>query len=126
MPSIVIKMMRQKFDQQWSVRKTHASEAEQERVLRILRGSWLTLEGRLAGPTLTVENLLTLDEGHLMTFDYPVGRPIDLLVNGAARFTGHIVAAGKKRGILVDALAPLGFQGRINEEAGRGGASPPP
>ena len=29
MPSIVIKMMRQKFDQQWSVRKTHASEAEQ-------------------------------------------------------------------------------------------------
>ena len=37
MPSIVIKMMRQKFDQQWSVRKTHASEAEQRRVLRVLR-----------------------------------------------------------------------------------------
>ena len=34
MPSIVIKMMRQKFDQQWSVRKTHASEVEQRRVLR--------------------------------------------------------------------------------------------
>ncbi|MGB7761345.1 MAG: flagellar motor switch protein FliM, partial [Bryobacteraceae bacterium] len=30
MPSIVIKMMRQKFDQQWSLRKTHASLAEQE------------------------------------------------------------------------------------------------
>jgi flagellar motor switch protein FliM len=126
MPSIVIKMMRQKFDQQWSVRKTHASLAEQERILRILRGSWLTLEGRLAGPTLTVENLLTLDEGHLMAFDYPVGRPIDLLVNGTARLTGHVVAAGRKRGILVDTLAPLGFQGKINEDAGRGGASPPP
>jgi hypothetical protein len=37
MPSIVIKMMRQKFDQQWSVRKTHASEGEQRRVLRVLR-----------------------------------------------------------------------------------------
>ncbi len=32
MPSIVIKMMRQKFDQQWSVRKTHASAGEQARV----------------------------------------------------------------------------------------------
>jgi flagellar motor switch protein FliM len=126
MPSIVIKMMRQKFDQQWSVRKTHASVAEQERVLRILRGSWLTMEGRLAGPTLTVADLLSLDEGHLMAFDYPVGRPIDLLVNGTARFTGHIVAAGRKRGIIVDTLAPLGFQGKINEDAGRGGAAPPP
>src|SRR5437764_6984068 len=37
MPSIVIKMMRQKFDQQWSVRKTHASQAEQARVLRLMR-----------------------------------------------------------------------------------------
>jgi len=126
MPSIVIKMMRQKFDQQWSVRKTHASEAEQERVLRILRGSSLTLEGRLSGPTLTVEDLLTLDEGHLMTFDYPVGRPIDLLVNGAARFTGRIVASGRKRGILVDTLAPVAPQGKISEELGRGGIVPPP
>jgi flagellar motor switch protein FliM len=126
MPSIVIKMMRQKFDQQWSVRKTHASVAEQERILRILRGASLTLEGRLAGPTLTVEDLLTLDEGHLMTFDYPVGRPIDLLVNGTARFTGRIVASGRKRGILVDTLAPLGFQGKISEDIARGGVVPPP
>ena len=37
MPSIVIKMMRQKFDQQWSVRKTQASEAEQARLLGLLR-----------------------------------------------------------------------------------------
>ena len=37
MPSIVIKMMRQKFDQQWSVRKTHANAGEQVRILRMLR-----------------------------------------------------------------------------------------
>jgi flagellar motor switch protein FliM len=126
MPSIVIKMMRQKFDQQWSVRKTHASEAEQDRVLRILRGAALTIEGRLAGPTLTVEDLLSLGEGHLMAFDYPVARPIDLLVNGASRFTGHIVAAGRKRGMVVDSVAPPGIQGKSKEDAGRGGAAPPP
>jgi flagellar motor switch protein FliM len=119
-------MMRQKFDQQWSVRKTHASEAEQERVLRILRGAALTLEGRLTGPTLTVEALLTLDEGHLMAFDYPVARPIDLLVNGASRFTGHIVAAGRKRGVVVEVVAPPSFQGKSKEDAGRGAIVPPP
>ena len=52
MPSIVIKMMRQKFDQQWSVRKTHASVAEQARVLRLLRDALLSVEARLEGPTV--------------------------------------------------------------------------
>src|SRR5215470_2605069 len=50
MPSIVIKMMRQKFDQQWSVRKTHASNAEQVRVLRLIRDARLGLEARMEGP----------------------------------------------------------------------------
>src|SRR6266481_9079526 len=57
MPSIVIKMMRQKFDQQWSVRKTHASEAEQSRVLRVLRQATLTVEALMEGPTLSVGDL---------------------------------------------------------------------
>ena len=36
-PSIVVKMLRQKFDQQWSVRKTQATEEERARVLRLIR-----------------------------------------------------------------------------------------
>src|SRR6266481_5559829 len=44
MPSIVIKMMRQKFDQQWSFRKTRASQSEQGRLLRVLRQSKLSVE----------------------------------------------------------------------------------
>ena len=58
LPSIVIKMMRQKFDQQWSVRKTHASQSEQLRVLRSLRDANLTLEARLEGQTVSLRNLL--------------------------------------------------------------------
>src|SRR5436190_24136225 len=72
MPSIVIKMMRQKFDQQWSVRKAHASPAEQTRLLRALRRAALTLEARMEGPTLTVEDLLGLREGHVPVLDFPV------------------------------------------------------
>src|SRR5207302_2501928 len=60
MPSIVIKMMRQKFDQQWSVRKTHASAVEQGRVLRLLREASLTMEAQMQGQTLKVRDLLDL------------------------------------------------------------------
>src|ERR1044072_1263064 len=69
MPSIVIKMMRQKFDQQWSVRKTHASDAEQARSVRLLRDSYLSVEARLEGPTVTVRDLLSLSEGNLLVFE---------------------------------------------------------
>src|SRR5580693_4242362 len=91
LPSIVIKMMRQKFDQQWLVRKTQATEAEQARGLRMLRDASLTLEARLEGPRLSVRDFLGLEEGFLLAFDFPVDQPIDLMVNGCEKFTAHVV-----------------------------------
>jgi flagellar motor switch protein FliM len=116
MPSIVIKMMRQKFDQQWSVRKTHASVTEQLRVLAVLREGSLTLEARLEGPTLAVRDLLALTEGHLLTFDYPVDRSVELLVNDTHRFSAQMVGAGRKKACQVDKIRPLPAQGKTSEE----------
>ncbi len=126
MPSIVIKMMRHKFDQQWSVRKTHASEAEQARVLRMLRDALLTLEARLEGPTLAVRDLLALREGHLLTFDYPVERPVDLMVNGARKFSAQVVSTGKKRGCLIEGIRSAPPQGRISGERDGSGSRASP
>ena len=126
MPSIVIKMMRQKFDEQWSVRKTHASEAEQRRVLRILKKRAPQRGGPPGGPTLSIHNLMSLREGHLLTFDYPVERAVQLKVNGSERFTGHIVASGRKRGFLIETVNPVPPQGKIKEpDAAGSGPSPP-
>jgi flagellar motor switch protein FliM len=118
MPSIVIKMMRQKFDQQWSVRKTHASEGEQLRVLRFLREGLLTTEARLEGPTLSIRDLLELKEGHLLTFDYPADRSIELLVNGVHKFTAQVVSTGRKRACQIEQIRRAPGQGRINEDGG--------
>ena len=123
MPSIVIKMMRQKFDQQWSVRKTHASESEQAMMLRMLREGTITLEARLEGPTLSIRDLLSLSEGHLLTFDYPKERSIELLANGARKFTAQMVSMGKKRGCVIERMRQLLPQGRMSEEGSAGGAS---
>ena len=124
MPSIVIKMMRHKFDQQWSVRKTHASGPEQMRILRLLREASLTIEARLEGPTLRVRDLLELSEGQLLTLDYPAGRPIEMLVNGSHRFAGQVVSTGRKRACLVERANPSPPQGRMSEDEAAGGAEP--
>jgi flagellar motor switch protein FliM len=102
LPSIVIKMMRQKFDQQWLVRKTLVTEAEQARGLRMLGGAALTLEARLEGPRLSVRDFLNLEEGNLLTFDLPIEHPVELKVNGERKFSAQIVSTGKKRACLVE------------------------
>lgn len=124
LPSIVIKMMRQKFDQQWSVRKTHASEGEQMRVLRLLRPTPLVIEARLEGCTLKVGDLLRLEEGFLLTLDYPLERRVELRVNGAPKFSAQMVSTGHKRACLIEQIRP-GDQGKISEEAAGAGASAP-
>jgi flagellar motor switch protein FliM len=102
LPSIVIKMMRQKFDQQWLVLKTLVTEAEQARGLRMLGGAALTLEARLEGPRLSVRDFLNLEEGNLLTFDLPIEHPVELKVNGERKFSAQIVSTGKKRACLVE------------------------
>jgi flagellar motor switch protein FliM len=103
-PSIIIKMLRQKFDQQWSVRKTRATEDERARVLRLIRPAMINLDARLQGPKLGVEALLNLQEGDILAFDYPVDRPLDVTVNGRLKYQGEVVSAGRKRGVDIRGL----------------------
>jgi flagellar motor switch protein FliM len=101
MPSIIVKMMRQKFDQQWSGRKSESTEAERARVYELARRATLHLDTRLAGPTLPVRELLQLQEGDVLTFDHPVNRVLDGLVNGRLKFKGRVVRNGRKRAFVI-------------------------
>ena len=101
MPSIVIKMLRQKFDQQWSVRKTAPTEEEQERVFRLIKPASVHIDARLQGPTLSVDTMLRLQTGDVLTFDYPVERSVNMLVNGKLKFQGQVAGAGRKKAFVV-------------------------
>jgi len=100
-PSIIIKMLRQRFDQQWSMRRGESTDANQRRILSLVAGSHLKMDARLQGPTLSVEDLLGLEEGDVLAFDYPTDRPVDLLVNGTLKFRGEVLSAGRKRAFRI-------------------------
>ena len=118
MPSIVIKMMRQKFDQQWSVRKTQASEEEQARFLRNLRQASMGLEARVEGLMVSMRDLLELSEGRLISFDRSIESPIELLVNGKDKYRGQIVSTGRKRALMIDQVCESSPQGKTKDEPG--------
>ncbi len=102
MPSIIIKMMRQKFDQQWSVRKTESTDVEQSRILELIRHSRLTFDARIEGPMLRMEDLMHLEQGDVLSFDYPIDRPVDCRVNGKLKFRGRIVSTGQKLAFQIE------------------------
>ena len=104
MPSIIIKMMRQKFDQQWSVRKSESTNNEQSRVLDLIRPSLVEAQVRLEGPTLLLKDMMELKEGDVLTFDYPVEKPLDLTINGKLKFHGQIATVGQKLGFAVETV----------------------
>ena len=103
-PSIIIKMLRQKFDQQWSVRRTESTEEEQARMLRLVQSSNTLLDARLQGPTIPVEDMLRLTTGDVLTFDYPVDRPLNFLVNGKLKYRGFVAGAGRKKAFQIEEL----------------------
>ncbi len=107
LPSIIIKMLRQKFDQQWSVRKTESTEVEQARILRLMKPALFRLDARLQGSRLTVEDMLQLNVGDVLMFDYPTDRRLDCLVNGRLKLKGKIVSTDRKKAFLVEDLHTL-------------------
>jgi len=104
-PSITLKMLGQKFDQQWSARRTEATESQQEKVLQIIEDAEVQIDARLRGPTLSVANLLKLKDGDILAFDYPVERPLDVLIGGRPKFRGQVMVSNKKRSIVLEEIA---------------------
>ncbi|MDQ2946541.1 MAG: flagellar motor switch protein FliM [Acidobacteriota bacterium] len=105
-PAINIKMIGQKFEQQWMLRKTDSTEAEQTRMIGLLRQAGVTLDARLTGPRVTVRDLLELQVGDCLKFDYMIEKRIDCLVNGAGKFKGQVIDCNNKRAFTVEQLPP--------------------
>ncbi len=106
MPSIIIKMMRQKFDQQWSVRKSESTDVEQGRIVKLIKDAELQVDAVLEGPMLRMADLMNLEAGDVLCFDHPIEKMLVCSLNGKRKFHGEIVATGNKIGFLVKELLP--------------------
>jgi flagellar motor switch protein FliM len=101
-PSLIIKMMRSKFNHPGGGRRTRSTEPEQARMLSLVRPAQLSLDVRLVGPKLALKDLLALEEGDLLPFDVPVAGALDCVVNGSLKFRGQVVRAGNRKAFLVE------------------------
>lgn len=107
-PSIAIKMLRQRFESQSGTRRRASTDSGRARVANLIRKARLASEALLEGPGLTLRELMALEPGQVLGFEYPVGKPLTLLLNGHRRYLGQLVADGSQAafritGVLDDA-----------------------
>lgn len=105
-PSLVIKMMRQRFDQQCIARRGEATVEEQMRMMHLLEPTAADMEISMDGPSIRMRDLLRVKAGDVLITDMAAGRPVDCQVNGKPHYVGHLAQSGRKCVFVVDGTSP--------------------
>ena len=101
-PSIIFKMLRQKFDQQWSMSKAEVTPKEVNWNLHLIRNAEIHMDARLSGTTIGTQDLLRLEPGDVLKRDFSIKRPLRLKMNGVHRCDGYVVDRGSRRSFAID------------------------
>ncbi len=105
-PALFIKLLRHNLLADKSVRKAEPTEFAQLRVLDLIRDSVLGFDVRLEGPTLKMKDLVMLEEGDVLLFDAPVGKPFVGLLNGLMKFRGHLLESERRLSFTIAECVP--------------------
>jgi len=73
-----------------------------EKALDLLLPAKVSLDVWLDGSQMSLQDLLQLREGQVVTLDHPVERKALCTLNGKPGFSGQIVSTGLRRGFLVE------------------------
>ena len=103
-PSVILKMMRQKFDQQWTARKVETGPAKRAEVLKKLRAAKVRLEATMGAPSISIRDLVSLEAGDVLLVDHPAKTMMTLKVNGIEKYLGRALSAGGKMAFAVESL----------------------
>jgi len=96
-PSRILKVLRNKFDQQWNMRRHKSGGSDMERVAALMKPVTLPLSAEIRSSKLTMDDLLKISVGDIIELNERAGDPILLCVGGIPKFAGRIVQRrGKK------------------------------
>jgi flagellar motor switch protein FliM len=104
LPANIVKLLRTKFDQQWSARKASASEDESARMLNLIASSKVRLEVELKGSHVTFSDLLALETGDILQFENSVEQPVTVNINGLQKYAARLAPPRGRRVVVLEEL----------------------
>jgi len=95
-PSILIKRLRNKFDQVRQVRRAESSERDQQHLKRLIQEATVSIEARLNAGTISARTLLDLEAGDTLVLEQGTDSEISGLLNGREKWRGMVVSSKEK------------------------------
>jgi flagellar motor switch protein FliM len=104
-PSSIVKLLRQKFDQQWTARRTSSTAEEIERTLDCVGSATVNIDARIEGSVVQFDDLLQLSEGDILQFEQRTSEPVSLLINGLQKYRGKLMLTGGRKAVTIEQRA---------------------
>lgn len=103
-PSITLKMLRHKFDQQSTTKRAISPETEAAIKQRLSETLKLDVDCSLVGPRIRLTDLLNLKTGDLVDLGVEFDRKGSLLINGVPKFRGEVIVEGSKQAVVIESI----------------------
>ena len=101
-PSITLKMLRHKFDQQSTTKRTVSPETEAAIKQKLSDSLKLDVDCALVGPRIRLSDLLHLKAGDLVDLGVEFDGKGSILANGVPKFRGEVIAEGTKQALVIE------------------------
>jgi flagellar motor switch protein FliM len=96
-PSRILKMLRNRFDQQWHMHRQKSPGSEVERISNLMKPVSIPLTGEIRSSRVTMDDLLKISVGDVIELNERISDPVLLCVGGVPKFIGRIIQRrGKK------------------------------
>jgi len=104
-PSRVLKQLRNKLDQQWSVRRQKTYGNEEKKIMDLMKLVPIPLTSEIRNSILTVDDLLKVSVGDVIELKERIEEPVYLCAGGIPKYRGKIVLRrGKKAFEIIENL----------------------
>jgi len=105
-PSIILKLIRHKFEQQqWAMRRKEDIARDQQRLRAVLPSVPVELAAEIRGTTICVKDFLELNPGDVISLDHYADKPVIVAIEGRPYYLGHIVSHQEHKGVLLETIA---------------------
>ena len=101
-PSLTLKMLRHKFDQQSTTKRTVSPEIEASIKHKLSAELRLDVDCALVGARIRLSDLLNLKVGDLVDLGVEFDRRGSLLVNGVPKLRGEVIVEGSKQALVIE------------------------
>ncbi len=105
-PSIMLKLIRHKFEQQaWAMRRKEDIDRDKQRLRHLLPSLPVELTAEIRGTSITIRDFLELNAGDVISLDHYSDKPVIVAIEGRPYYLGHVVAHQEHKGILLETMA---------------------